>query len=155
MRGGHSRSLLVAAFLVAGAAIAAIQVGPRWSQGTPQFSGQVTYNGRPLKDQMIVFVARDLKSDNWGFACTDGDGRFSVSATLGERRLAPGTYRIFFRKPGQSRVIRYRGGSERVDMTATAALPDRFYDADQSGLWAKMGPTARWIRIDLRDGPHA
>ncbi|QEH34754.1 hypothetical protein OJF2_32960 [Aquisphaera giovannonii] len=123
--------------------------------GPQQLTGRVTYNGRALTNQSIVFAPREDLDTNWGFAVTDDGGNFSVSPVARLNKLTAGIYNIYFDRPAST--PRFDDGQRRKQQPAAPAveLPDRFYHANQSGLWARVERGSRWIQIDLRDGPKA
>ncbi|WP_165227149.1 hypothetical protein [Aquisphaera insulae] len=161
MNGLMARAPLGASLALAGAMMVGALATPGCGTSSagpvaPKFAGRITYNGQALTNQMIVFTPKDAKYDNWGMAVTDAEGNFAVSACLHDDSLAPGVYNIFLRKRPGSRNAEEGDQREGRAATATAVeLPDRFYSAEQSGIWAKVERNSRWIQIDLRSEPKA
>ncbi|QEH34752.1 hypothetical protein OJF2_32940 [Aquisphaera giovannonii] len=140
----------VAAAILLGAVVCPGCGDPSVGSPATRLAGRITYNGRAVKNHVLIFTPEGENKEDWAYAITDGEGKFLVFASARAGDMMPGVYRIALRKDGlvapdngamKDRRAAWRGGE----------LPGRFYDADHSGIWTKLERSACWIRIDLRD----
>jgi len=129
------------------------------SPNTPQVSGRVTYEGKPVTGGSIVFVPSDRSKACWGAGGIQSDGSFSIDPNLSSALLERGRYDIVLRpssslwQPRHSRLADLEESGSHQDKQAevksTLGIPERFSDLETSGLWVNLERDSNWVEIKL------
>ena len=117
---------------------------------THPVTGQVLYNGLPLKGVDVAFHPVDPKN-NTGYpphATTDADGRFSLTTFLKGDGAPAGEFRVAV----AFAVEAVEDGSDQTKKL-TAQVPARYHRAETSGLTATVQPGENTLDPIKLEGP--
>ena len=128
--------------------------------------GHVSYNGKPVPGCAIYFQPTDPNSPQWGIGRLSESGLYFLTAYRLDTTLAPGTYTIFIRplSLGPAGTNQYRFDPEKplskqaTDQSSGSSpstpqllIPERFTNAETSGLVVNIDGQPQQIEIHLRD----
>lgn len=106
-------------------------------------SGKVTWNGDPLPMGRVQFVPSNPRQGRPAVGDIDQDGNYELMTFQASDGVIPGSYKIFVdaRKEGDPNDLKTKGG--------IPVLPQKYYDANKSGLTALIEESDENKVVDL------
>ncbi|QDT41739.1 hypothetical protein Pan241w_18020 [Gimesia alba] len=110
---------------------------------TVPVSGKVTWNGAPLSMGRVQFVPSDSKKGRPAVGDINQEGHYTLMTFQANDGVMPGNYKIFVdaRKEGDPNNLKTKGGFP--------ILPQKYYDANKSGLTAFIEDSAKNKVVDI------
>lgn len=138
------------------AALAMLAVLPACSKAikTEGVTGVVTYNGEPLADATVKFIPTDATGSQ-SYGKTNEKGEYKLQTLLGaaDAGTTPGEYKVTVDciETVETGNMIEENGEEKEETIAKSLIPEKYNNAETSGLTATVAPGDNTINFDLSD----
>ncbi len=121
---------------------------------TEGVTGVITYNGEPLADATVKFIPTD-STGSQSYGKTNEKGEYKLQTLLGaaDAGTTPGEYKVTvdcIETYETGNMIEENGG-EVAETKARSVIPEKYNNAETSGLTATVNPGDNAIDFDLTD----